>query len=72
MEELAKKKREQELDKFTMYLGRPEKETTPWYTDRELKHVEDRETGEEAEERRERERCVIFLWKVNFCVSYSA
>lgn len=58
LEELAKKKREQELDKFTMYLGRPERETKPWYTDRELKRVEDKELGEEAEERRERERCV--------------
>lgn len=61
MEELAKKKREQELDKFTMYLGRPERETKPWYTDRELKGVEEKEIGEEAEERRERERYAIFL-----------
>lgn len=58
MEELAKKKREQELDKFTMYLGRPDTETKPWYTDRELKRAEEKESGEEADIRRERERSV--------------
>lgn len=56
MEELARKKREQELDKFTMYLGRPERETKPWYTDRELKRAEEKENGEEADIRRERDR----------------
>ncbi|WVR05923.1 hypothetical protein IAU60_002949 [Kwoniella sp. DSM 27419] len=54
--ELAKQKKDQEKDPFTMYLGRPEKETKPWYTDRDLRRVEDKETGEEAEERRARER----------------
>lgn len=39
-----------------MYLGRPEKETKPWYTDRELKRYEEKETGEEAEERRARDK----------------
>lgn len=39
-----------------MYLGRPERETKPWYADKELKRVEEKETGEEAEERRARER----------------
>ncbi|TXT11249.1 hypothetical protein VHUM_02000 [Vanrija humicola] len=54
--DMAKKKAEQEADRFTMYLGRPERETKPWYTDRELKRVEDKETGERAEERRARDR----------------
>ncbi|OCF30379.1 hypothetical protein I316_07986 [Kwoniella heveanensis BCC8398] len=54
--EIAKAKKDRESDLLTMYLGRPDKETKPWYADRELKRVEDRETGEEAEERRERER----------------
>lgn len=58
LEEIAKKKKDQETDPFTMYLGRPEKETKPWYTDRELKRVEERELGEEAEYRRERDRYV--------------
>jgi hypothetical protein len=39
-----------------MYLGRPEKETKPWYADRDLKRVDEKEVGEEAEERREKER----------------
>ncbi|ORY23222.1 hypothetical protein BCR39DRAFT_363326 [Naematelia encephala] len=43
-------------DPFTMYLSRPEKETKPWYTDKELRRHEEREMGDEAEERRERER----------------
>ncbi|WVQ97425.1 hypothetical protein IAU59_004538 [Kwoniella sp. CBS 9459] len=54
--EIAKAKKDRESDLLTMYLGRPDKETKPWYADRELKRVEDRETGEEAEERREREK----------------
>ncbi|KAK8865955.1 hypothetical protein IAR55_001104 [Kwoniella newhampshirensis] len=54
--ELAKKKKDQETDPFTMYLGRPERETKPWYADKDLKRVEDTETGEEAEERRARDR----------------
>jgi len=39
-----------------MYLGRPERETKPWYTNREMRRVEDMEIGEEAEERRARDR----------------
>jgi hypothetical protein len=39
-----------------MYLGRPERETKPWYADRDLKRVEDKEAGDEAEERRARDR----------------
>ncbi|WVF70495.1 hypothetical protein IAT40_005285 [Kwoniella sp. CBS 6097] len=54
--ELAKVKKDRESDLLTMYLGRPDKETKPWYADRELKRVEDREIGEEAEERRARDR----------------
>lgn len=54
--DMAKKKAEQEADRFTMYLGRPERETKPWYTDRELKRVEEKEMGERAEERRARDR----------------
>lgn len=56
--EIAKKKADQEKDPFTMYLSRPERETKPWYTDRELKRVEEKELGEEAEEKRARERWV--------------
>ncbi|WVQ85394.1 hypothetical protein IAT38_007559 [Cryptococcus sp. DSM 104549] len=54
--EIAKKKKDQEKDPFTMYLGRPERETNPWYMDKEMRRYEDKETGEEAEERRERQR----------------
>lgn len=43
-------------DPFTLYLGRPDKETKPWYTDRELKRVDEKETGEEAEKRRARDK----------------
>jgi hypothetical protein len=39
-----------------MYLSRPERETKPWYTDRELKRVDEKDTGEEAEERRRRDK----------------
>jgi hypothetical protein len=42
-----------------MYLKRPEREVKPWYTDRELKRVEDKATDEQAEERRARDRYVI-------------
>lgn len=52
--ELEKRKAEQEADKFTMYLGRPERETKPWYTDRDLRHVE--EKGDQAEYRRARDK----------------
>jgi hypothetical protein len=54
--ELAKRKAEQEADQFTMYLSRPDRETKPWYTDREFKRVEDAEAGDEAEFRRARDR----------------
>ncbi|WWD17854.1 hypothetical protein CI109_102298 [Kwoniella shandongensis] len=54
--ELAKKKKDQETGPFTMYLGRPERETKPWYADKDLRRVEDMETGEEAEERRARDK----------------
>ncbi|OWZ62190.1 hypothetical protein AYX14_06202 [Cryptococcus neoformans] len=54
--ELAKKKKDQEKDPFTVYLSRPERETNPWYTDRDMKRYEEKEVGEEAEARRDRER----------------
>ena len=41
-----------------MYLGRPEREMKPWYTDRELKRVEEKAVGEEAEYRRARDQYV--------------
>jgi hypothetical protein len=41
-----------------MYLKRPEREVKPWYTDKELKRAEERETDEKAEERRARDRYV--------------
>jgi hypothetical protein len=45
-------------DAYTMFLGRPDRETKPWYTDKEMKRAEEKETGEEAEIRRARDRCV--------------
>lgn len=39
-----------------MYLGRPEREMKPWYTDRELKRVEEKAEGEEADRRRARDQ----------------
>jgi hypothetical protein len=54
--EISKKKAEQEMDKFTMYLKRPEREVKPWYSDRDLQRVEDKATDEQAEERRARDR----------------
>ncbi|RXK36135.1 hypothetical protein M231_06626 [Tremella mesenterica] len=54
--ERAKKKQKEKEDPFTMYLARPERETKPWYTDKEFKRVEDKETGEEAEQRRARDK----------------
>jgi hypothetical protein len=59
LDEIAKRKQKEKEDPFTMYLSRPDKETKPWYSDRELKRVEDRETGEDAERRRERDRFVV-------------
>ncbi|KAL7424723.1 hypothetical protein Q5752_000407 [Cryptotrichosporon argae] len=52
----AKLKAAQEADKLTMYLSRPERETKPWYTDRDLKRVEEKATGEDAEVRRARDQ----------------
>ena len=39
-----------------MYLAQPDRVTKPWYTDSEFKKVEDTEAGEEAEERRARNK----------------
>jgi len=39
-----------------MMLGRPDRETKPWYTDKEMKRAEEKETGDEAEKRRARDR----------------
>jgi hypothetical protein len=44
------------MDKFTMYLNRPERETKPWYTDPDLRRVEEKATDEETERRRARDR----------------
>ncbi|KIR55550.1 hypothetical protein I315_02139 [Cryptococcus gattii Ru294] len=54
--EVAKKKKEQEKDPFTVCLSRPERETNPWYTDPDMRRYEEKEVGEEAEVRRDRER----------------
>lgn len=54
--EISKKKAEQEMDKFTMYLARPEREVKPWYTDRDLQRVEEKAMDEQAEERRARDK----------------
>ena len=54
--EISKKKAEQEMDKFTMYLKRPEREVKPWYTDPDMQRVEDKATDEETERRRARDR----------------
>ncbi|RSH84162.1 uncharacterized protein EHS24_005667 [Apiotrichum porosum] len=54
--DLERRKAEQEADKFTVYLSRPDRETKPWYSDRDLKRVEDKETGERAEARRARNK----------------
>ncbi|KAK4683808.1 hypothetical protein P7C73_g6411, partial [Tremellales sp. Uapishka_1] len=53
--EVAKKKADEKADPFTMYLSRPDKETKPWYTDREMKRAEEKEMSEEAEIRRARD-----------------
>lgn len=45
-------------DAYTMFLSRPDRETKPWYTDSEMKRAEERETGDEAEKRRARDRYV--------------
>ena len=49
------------VDPFTMYLSRPEKETKPWYTDRELKRYEEKDPADEAAERRARNQSVTFV-----------
>lgn len=54
--DLAKRKAEQEADQFTVYLSRPDRETKPWYSDKNLQRIEDKETGERAEVRRARDR----------------
>ncbi|ODN84546.1 hypothetical protein L202_00476 [Cryptococcus amylolentus CBS 6039] len=54
--EIAKKKKDQEKDPFTVYLARPDKETKPWYTDRDMKRYDEKEVGEDAEFRRARDR----------------
>lgn len=54
--EVAKKKKDQEKDPFTVYLSRPERETNPWYTDPDMRRYEEKEVGEEAKVRRDRER----------------
>ena len=55
------KKTPEELEKedpYTMYLSRPERELKPWYTDIELKRVEDREGRDRATDRKRERR----LW----------
>ena len=56
--EMATKKAAAEIDKFIMYLERPESETKPWYADRNLKRVE--EKGPKADDRRARDQYVFF------------
>lgn len=51
-----KDQEDKERDPFTMYLGRPDRETKPWYTDKEFKRVEEKADGEEYDRRRERQR----------------
>lgn len=58
MADIAKKKKEQEADQFTVYLTPKERDTKPWYADRGLRRYEDMEEGEQADERRARDRCV--------------
>ncbi|WVQ70881.1 hypothetical protein IAR50_000406 [Cryptococcus sp. DSM 104548] len=54
--DIAKKKKDQEKDPFTVYLARPDKETKPWYTDKDMKRYDEKEVGEDAEFRRARDR----------------
>ncbi|GMK58820.1 hypothetical protein CspeluHIS016_0602620 [Cutaneotrichosporon spelunceum] len=63
MQDAATRKAAQEADKLTMYLERPDRETRPWYADKELRHVEER--GEEAERRRARDRRIQAKTKVS-------
>ncbi|ORX36014.1 hypothetical protein BD324DRAFT_629861 [Kockovaella imperatae] len=54
--EMAKKKDKDKEDPYTMYLARPDKETKPWYSDKDLRRIEEWESGDQAEERRARDR----------------
>lgn len=58
MAELAKKKKDQESDQSTVYLRPKDRDTKPWYSDRDLRRYEDMEDGEQAEERRARDKYV--------------
>ncbi|BEJ14333.1 hypothetical protein CspHIS471_0401000 [Cutaneotrichosporon sp. HIS471] len=63
MQDAATRKAAQEADKLTMYLERPDRETRPWYADKELRHVEER--GEEAVRRQARDRRIEAKAKVS-------
>lgn len=54
--EIAKKKKEQEADQFTVYLRPKDRDTKPWYADRGLRRYEDMEEGEQADMRRARDK----------------
>ena len=58
LETIAKKSNSSEPkpDAFTVFLARPDRETKPWYTDKEMKRVEEKEISEEAEIRRARDK----------------
>lgn len=56
LRDAAKRRADQEADKLTMYLERPERETRPWYADKELRRYEEMDTSDVAHERRERDR----------------
>lgn len=55
----AQRRADQEADKLTMYLERPERETRPWYADAELRRYEELDESDIARERRERDRSVL-------------
>lgn len=59
----AQRRADQEADKLTMYLERPEHETRPWYADAELRRYEELDKSDIARERRERDRyvCLPFV-----------
>lgn len=59
----AQRRADQEADKLTMYLERPERETRPWYADAELRRYEELDKSDIARERRERDRyvCLPFV-----------
>ena len=54
--DLAKKKKELEADQYTVYLRPKDRDTKPWYSDRDLRRYEDMEDGEQAEEQRARDK----------------